>query len=271
MTAPAPAPAGRTTASLAAFTAIGRRDVLVTSREAVTFAVQTLVQPLFFLFVFGKLLTGIGVANRGFSVLLLPGVVAFSAFITPLQTVATDLGRDLGFTREIDDRLLAPLPTSLVAAEKVLIAAARGALSAALVFPLAALVLGAGYHVRGDRIAPLAGLLILTAALGGSLGLMLGTLVPVTRLPLLFSLVITPLLFTGCTYYPWTALRSLPWFQALTLCNPLTYAAEGLRWAMMPPSHVATLAPGLVLAVLCASLAASLAAGLRQFRRRVLR
>src|SRR5205085_4830785 len=154
-----PAAAGRAAASLTAFIAIVRRDVLVTSREAVTFAVQTLVQPLFFLFVFGRLLAGIGVANRGFSVLLLPGVVAFSAFITPLQTVATDLGRDLGFTREIDDRLLAPLPTSLVAAEKVLIAAARGALSAAFVFPLAALVLGAGYHVRGDRIAPLAGLL----------------------------------------------------------------------------------------------------------------
>ena len=84
-------------------------------------------------------------------------------------------------------------------------------------FPLAALVLGVGYHVRGDRIAPLAGLLILTAALDASLGLMLGTLVPITRLPLLFSLVITPLMFTGCTYYPWTALRSIRWFQALTL------------------------------------------------------
>lgn len=55
------------------------------------------------------------------------------------------------------------------------------------------------------------------------------------------------------------------------MCNPLTYAAEGLRWAMMPPPHVATLPAGLVLAVLCASLAASLAAGLRQFRRHVLR
>lgn len=92
MTAPAPAAVGHTAASLTAFTAIVRRDVPVTSREAVTFAVQTLVQPLFFLFVFGKLLTGIGVANRGFSVLL-PGVVAFSAFITPLQTVASDLSR----------------------------------------------------------------------------------------------------------------------------------------------------------------------------------
>jgi hypothetical protein len=38
----------------------------------------------------------------------------------------------------------------------------------------------------------------------------------------------------GCTYYPWAALGGVRWFQALTLCNPLTYAAEGLRWAMMP-------------------------------------
>jgi ABC-2 type transport system permease protein len=271
MTTLATATTGRTTAALAAFTAILHRDVLVTSREAVTFMVQTLIQPLFLLFVFGKLLTGIGVAERGFSALLLPGVVAFSAFLTPLQAIATDLGRDLGFSREIDDRLLAPLPTSLVAVEKVLIAAARGALSAALVFPLATLVLGGAYHVRGDRIGALAGLMVLTASLGAALGLLLGTMVPITRLPLIFSLVITPLLFTGCTYYPWAALTRVRWFQALTLCNPLTYAAEGLRWAMMPPPHSATLPAGVVLAVLCGSLAASLAVGLRQFRRRVLR
>lgn len=104
--------------------------------------------------------------------------------------MATDLGRDLGFSREIDDRLLAPLPTSLVAVEKVLIAAARGALSAALVFPLAALVLGGGYHVRGDRIGALVGLLALTASLGAALGLVLGTLVPITRLPLAASLTV---------------------------------------------------------------------------------
>lgn len=53
----------------------------------------------------------------------------------------------------------------------------------------------------------------------------------------IFSLVVTPLLFTGCTYYPWAALGGVRWFQVLTLFNPLTYAAEGLRWAMMPPSR----------------------------------
>jgi ABC-2 type transport system permease protein len=267
----APHASGHVAVALEAFVAIVSRDLLVTRREALSFVVQTLVQPVFFLFVFGRVLTGIGVASAGFSVLLLPGIVAFTAFVTPLQSVATDLGRDLGFTREIDDRLLAPLPTYLVAVEKMLLATLRGLFAAALVFPCAALILGSGYEVRTDAVGPLIGLLMLTAMLGASLGLLLGTLVPLTRLPLLFSLVVTPLLFTGCTYYPWAALGGVRWFQVLTLLNPLTYAAEGLRWAMMPPSRFSTLATGLVLAALVAALVASLAWGLRQFQRRVIR
>lgn len=258
-------------AAFAAFVAIAGRDVLVARREALTLLVQTLVQPLFFLFVFGRVLPGIGVASAGFSVLLLPGIVAFTAFMTPLQAIATDLGRDLGFTREIDDRLLAPLSTELVAVEKVLLAALRGLVAAALVFPCAALVLGSGYQVRTDAVGPLVGLLVLTATLGASLGLLLGTMVPLARLPLLFSVVVTPLLFTGCTYYPWAALGGVRWFQALTLLNPLTYAAEGLRWAMMPPQRVSTLAVGWVLVALIAATAAALPWGLHQFRRRVIR
>jgi ABC-2 type transport system permease protein len=96
--------------------------------------------------------------------------------------------------------------------------------------------------------------------------------VPITRLTLIFSLVITPLIFTGCTYYPWASLESIRWFQYLTLANPLTYAAEGLRFAMVPAGAGAppALALGWVLLVLCGSLAVVLGTGLRLFRRRVL-
>ncbi|HZC78750.1 MAG TPA: hypothetical protein VE258_13450, partial [Ktedonobacterales bacterium] len=59
-------------AALTAFLAIVRRDLLVTRREAGTLAVQMLAQPLFFLFVFGKVLPTIGAASPGFSTLLLP-------------------------------------------------------------------------------------------------------------------------------------------------------------------------------------------------------
>src|SRR5690349_778293 len=97
-------------ATLTAFLAIVSRDLLVIRREVVTVLLQTLVQPLFFLCVFGKVLSTIGTATVGFSVLLLPGIVAFTLFLTAFQATSVDLSRDLGFTREIDDRLLAPLP-----------------------------------------------------------------------------------------------------------------------------------------------------------------
>ena len=263
---------GRVGAAARSFLAIVERDLLVIRREAPSFLVQTLVQPLFFLFVFGKVLTGIGTATPSFGTILLPGIVAFTCFLTPLQAVSIDLGRDLGFTHEIDDRLLAPLPNVLVALEKFGLAALRGLIAGACVFPLAYLVLGSGYHVRTDLVGEVAGMMVLTALLGAAIGMLVGAAVPITQIGLIFSLLITPLLFTGCTYYPWSTLGGIGWFQVVTLFNPLTYAAEGLRHAMLPPiaGHpIETLPMGWVLVVLCGSLVVILGAGLRLFRHRV--
>lgn len=259
-------------AALVALAAILSRDLLVTRREIVSFLVQTLAQPLFFLFVFGKVLPVIGTANTEFAAVLLPGVVAFTVFLTPLQAMAVDLGRDLGFTREIDDRLLAPLPITLVALEKLLLAAARGLLAGAFVFPLAYWILGSGYQVRSDLVGVLIALMALTAVLGAAIGLLLGTALPLTKLSLIFSLVITPLIFTGCMWYPWALLGAIRWFQFVTLFNPLTYASEGLRYAMVPAhSHTPeTLAMGWVLLVLGACLVLFLGSGIKLFRGRVL-
>lgn len=259
-------------ATLTAFLAIMSRDLLVIRREVITFLLQTLVQPLFFLFVFGKVLSTIGTAAAGFSVLLLPGIVAFTLLLTAFQATSVDLSRDLGFTREIDDRLLAPLPIALVAVEKVLLAALRGFIAGAAIFPLAFWILGSGYQVRADLLGILIGLMVLIALVGAALGLLLSTVTPLDRLPLIFALVLTPLTFTGCTFYPWAALSAIKWFQILTLFNPLTYAAEGMRYAMIPPLHgqaLTTLALGWVLLALCASLVLSLWGGIRLFQRRV--
>lgn len=249
-------PRSNTRATLTAFLAIVSRDLLVMRREAITFLLQTLIQPLFFLFVFGKVLSTIGSANASFSTLLLPGIVALTVFLTALQFPAVDLARDLGVIREIDDRLLAPLPVSLVAVEKVLLAVLRALIGGAFIFPLAYWILGRGYQVRTDLLGVLIGLMVLVALVGAAVGLVLGTAVPIQMLPLIFALVLTPLMFTGCTFYPWASLGAIKWFQILTLFNPLTYAAEGMRYAMVPPVHglaPQTLAIGWVLLALYAS------------------
>ena len=259
-------------ASLVAFLAIMSRDMVVLRREFVSFLLQSLVQPLFFLFIFGKVLTGIGLAQQSFTLVLLPGIVAFTVVMTALQAVTMPLVVELGWTREIDDRLLAPLPVSLVALEKVLFAAARGLVAGAVIFPLAWWILGSGYQVRSDLLGLLVVLMVLTALMGASLGLVLGTAVPATQISLMFSLILTPLLFTGCAYNPWATLSGIRWFQVLTLFNPLTYASEGLRAAMIPPvggQPFPTLALGWSLLALCAAIIGFLLLGMWLFRRRV--
>jgi ABC-2 type transport system permease protein len=263
---------GNVSATLTALRAIVSRDLLVMRREVLVFLVQTLMQPLLLLFVIGKVFLTIGAANAGFSTLLLPGIVALTVFVTALQGPSVDLARDLAVTREIDDRLLAPLPITLVALEKIALATLRALIGGALVFPLALWVLGSAYQVRTDLIGLLVGLMVLVALVGSALGLLVAVVAPIQLLPVIFALVFTPLIFTGCTLYPWASLGTIKWFQIVSLFNPLTYAAEGMRYAMIPPMHgqaPQTLAIGWVLLALGAAFVVCLAAGLKLFDRRV--
>jgi ABC-2 type transport system permease protein len=255
-----------------AFLAMLRRDLVVTGREFIPFLLQALMQPLFFLFIFGKVLPGIGLAAGGFVAVMLPGIVALTIMLAAMQGVTLPLVLDLGFAREIDDRLLAPLPIPLVAVEKVLFAAVRGMIAGSVIFPLAFWILGERYSVRSDRIEILAGMLVLVAFTGAGIGLVMGTIIKPEQISLMFTLIFTPLLFTGCTYYPWGELNNIRWFQVFTLFNPLTYGAEGLRYAMVPPINgrsIPTLHIGWVLFALVVSVAGSVILGSRTFRRRV--
>jgi ABC-2 type transport system permease protein len=263
----------RTYLALNAFLAILQRDMKVTAREFVPFLLQALMQPLFFLFIFGKVLPGIGLAAGNFATLMLPGIVALTGMIAAMQGVTLPLVLDLGFAREIDDRLLSPLPVWWVALEKVIFGAVRGVIASSVIFPLGWLILGNGFVVRGDRILVLIGMVLLTGCVGSTIGLLMGTIIKPDQISLMFTLIFTPLLFTGCTYYPWGALRNIRWFQVLTLFNPLTYAAEGLRYSMVPPingHNFPTLGIGWILLLLGVSVVTMFVLGTRTFMRRVI-
>jgi len=256
-----------------AFFATLRRDLVVTRREIAQFLLQALVQPLFFLFIFCKVLPSIGLTSGNFSALLLPGIVGLTELMAAIQGVALPLVLDLGYAREIDDRLLAPIPLWMVAAEKVLFAALRGMVAGSVIFPAAWWILGSRYAVRGDRLGTLICMIVLAAFAGSGIGLLIGTMVKPEFISLMFSLILTPLLFTGCTYYPWSALSTIRWFQVLTLLNPLTYAAEGLRYAMVPPLHghaMPTLPIYWVVLALLLTIVLCFYFGVRTFRNRVI-
>jgi ABC-2 type transport system permease protein len=264
--------ASRLSLAITAVTAIFQRDLVVTGRELVSFLLQAMIQPLFFLFIFGKVLPGIGLAAGGFAALLLPGIVSLSGMMAAIQGVTLPLVLDLGFAREIDDRLLAPLPIWMVAGEKVLFGTFRGAFAAACIFPMGALILGDAFSVRTDRLGILLLMVVLTGATGAAIGMLIGTLVRAEFISLMFALIFTPLIFTGCTYYPWAALGRIRWFQILVLFNPLTYCSEGLRYAMVKatgPNSLSTLDIRVVIAALLVGIGACFMLGLRMFRKRV--
>jgi ABC-2 type transport system permease protein len=105
---------------------------------------------------------------------------------------------------------------------------------------------------------------LLVAFLSACGGLALGCSIDQTKIGLMFSLVLTPMIFFGCTYYPWSALASFPILQKIVLINPLVYASEGLRGTLVPQfPHVPIVAVLLALLIFDSLF---LIIGLRQFR-----
>lgn len=249
------------------FGAVLARDLYVTVRELPTFLAQVILQPLFLLFVFGRVLTDLGYAQGDYADLLFPGIVALTAVVTGLQSTAFPLVIDFSYTKEIEDRLLAPLPIDLVAVEKIIYAALRALVAAAAMLPIGLLVLGS-IPWRWSALPLLVAIVVLGSLVGSAMGLTLGTLVPPNRISIVFALVLTPLLFTGASQYPWPSLDQLRWFQIITALNPLTYVSEGLRAALVP--QVPHIPPWICLAVLVAAIAIFGWTGILGFRRRAL-
>src|SRR6187549_3890678 len=129
---------------MTAFIALLLRDFNVLRKNIIEFLVRSIMQPLLFVFVFTyvfpKIGFGVGGSGAGettFSSLLVPGVVAIACMFQGVQSVALPLVTEFGFTREIEDRVMAPLPVWAVAAQKLSAGAVQGLIAAAVVFPLA--------------------------------------------------------------------------------------------------------------------------------------
>jgi ABC-2 type transport system permease protein len=249
------------------FLAVLRRDIYVTSRELPVFLAQVVLQPLFLLFVFGRVLSDLGFTRPEYTDVLFPGILAMTAVLTALQSTAFPLVIDFSFTKEIEDRLLAPIPVGMVAVEKIVYAAMRAVLAAAVMIPIGLLVLGS-IPWRASGVPLLVAILVLGSLAGAALGLILGTAVPVNRINVMFALILTPLLFTGASQYPWASLERLRWFQVVTAGNPLTYVSEGMRAALEPA--VPHIPPWISLLVLAASTVVFTAVGVRLFLRRAI-
>jgi ABC-2 type transport system permease protein len=251
-----------------AFGAMLARDAHVARRNAMLIFFQTFLQPLLFVFIFGRVMVGSGYMPAIYKSLLLPGIIAISMVFTGIWAVAMPLIAEFQWTREIEDRLLAPIDISWIAIEKVIAGMLQALVAGLVVLPLGWLVLRPGVDIGIKSPLEFAIMMLLVAVFASAGGLALGCTMDQQHVGLMFSMVITPMIFFGCTYYPWSALKTFPILQKAVLINPLVYASEGLRAALVPQfAHLWTAA---ILVALILFDLLLLALGLRQFGKKAI-
>jgi ABC-2 type transport system permease protein len=216
------------------FTALLLRDITVVRREFVSFLVRTTMQPLLFVIIFGFVLPKMGVMPQAYSGLMLPGVLALSLALSAIQAVSLPMVQDFGYSKEIEDRLLAPAPTALIAIEKVAAGTIQGFVAAAFVLPIARLVMGPIPLLSFSNLGILIAATIIGGAAFSALGLWMGTAIPPQQIGVMFSVILAPMIMFGCAYYPWRGLDRIPFMKYAVLINPLTYVSEALRGALTP-------------------------------------
>ncbi len=264
----------RMVAARSAFLALVGRDLAVLRKSWKEFIPRTILQPLLLMFVFTyvfpKIGQGIGGSSpaeaKAFSTLLVAGVIGTTMLFQGIQSVALPMVQEFGFTKEIEDRVLAPTPLAWVAVAKIVSGALQALIAALLVFPIAAVVPATPVNLRVSWVLLLT-LGPLTAVCGASLGLFFGTRFEPRQVPILFGIIIVPLTFLGCVYYPWQSLSAIPWLKWAVLFNPLVYFSEGFR-ASLTPAHHMNLA--LIYLAIVGFIVLLAGLGIRQFKGRVL-
>ena len=250
------------------FWALLMRDITVARRELLSFLLRTTMQPLMFTIVFGFILPRMGFMQRGYTGALLPGLLAISLAFAAVQAVALPLVTDFGWTREIEDRLLSPVDTRLVALEKVVAGALQGVIAALFVLPMARLIMGPVEGLSLSHMGEVLAVVTLGSLGFSAFGLLLGTVIEAAQVGFMFTLIVAPMIMFGCAYYPWKLLDRVPAFQIAVLFNPLTYVAEGMRAVLTPDKpHMALPA---VLVALAAVTVAFWLLGLRSFMKRAI-
>jgi ABC-2 type transport system permease protein len=258
-------------AARVAFRALLLRDLVVLRKTLKEFIPRTILQPFLlvfvFTYVFPKIGQGVGGADAAsFSTVLVAGVVGLAIMFQGIQSVSLPMVQEFGYTREIEDRVLAPMPVWLVAIQKAVWGALSGLFSALLVFPIAAIVPATAVHLDVHWVILLT-LTPLACYTCGALGLTFGTRFDPRTVPLLFGIIVIPITFLGCIYYSWSSLAAIRWLQIVVLANPLVYISEGFRAALTNSPHMSLWA---IYGALIGFAALFTWLGINGFKRRVL-
>ncbi len=208
--------------------------------------VNTLVQPVLFLFVLGAGLSPVISEEAGpfdFQTFLFPGVLAMAVlFPAIMSAVSIVWDREFGFLREM---LVAPVRRSSLVLGKCLGGATVATTQGMILLAFAGLV---GVPYDPALLALLVAEMALIAFVFSALGTLVASRIgQVDSFQAVLQFFVVPMFFLSGALFPLSRLPA--WLAALTKLNPLTYAVDLLRRSVfgrldLPASVAARLNPG---------------------------
>ena len=220
---------GRLTDDLRAVRVVWKRELIRFGRSRIRI-VTSLVQPVLFLFVLGTGLSSViprAPSAVDFRTFMFPGVLAMTVLFTAMfSAVSIVWDREFGFLREM---LVAPVRRGALVVGKCIGGATVATIQGAMMIALAGLV-----HVPYDPLLllELLGMLVLTAFAITAFGVMIASrIAQVESFQMVMQFAVLPMFFLSGAVFP---LSRLPlWLRVLTRLDPLTYAVDPMRHAVI--------------------------------------
>ncbi len=215
-------------------TTMVKRDLVIQARDKYEFVFRVGMLPFILILIYGYVLPKIGVVSADFPQYMFPGMVGMSLLLTGIHGTAVPLTMDFNNSREIEDRLQAPIDTRYIAIAKMIVGIIESWIGALIVLPISLIFMNEYlvFSFTFGQIIGLIGVLILASFASATLGLLVGTIVKPMQIAAMFPGFLMPMVFTGAIFFTWDALSALPVFQMLVLANPLVYINEALRALM---------------------------------------
>ena len=186
------------------------------------------IQPIFWLVIFGSAMSQvreIGYQNFTYLQFITPGVLAQSVlFIAIFYGITLVWERDVGLLNKL---LATPSPRTAIVTGKSLAAGVRGIFQAVTVF-LLALVMGVSVRITLESIFGILLFSTLIAMLFSCFSMFFASFLKTRdRMMGIGQAITMPLFFASNAIYPINLMPT--WLQIIAICNPLTYAVEGMR------------------------------------------
>jgi ABC-2 type transport system permease protein len=214
---------------LRAIRVVWKRELIRFSRSRIRI-LTSLVQPLLYLFVLGTGLSRVvprAPSSVDFRTFIFPGMLAMTVLFTAMfSAVSIVWDREFGFLREM---LVAPVRRGALVIGKCIGGATVATIQGAMMIAIAGLV-----HVPYDPLLllELLGMLILTSFAITAFGVMIASRIgQVESFQMVMQFAVLPMFFLSGAIFPLSRLPT--WLQTLTRLDPLSYAVEPMRHAVI--------------------------------------